>query len=613
MTSPNPLGKAFAELQWLQNNPDFEERPANIDEFLGDGYLNIAKGIRPGVRAALIDIFGDESSGDSIARVSRAIFTGAIGIGKTTLASIALPYMVHWVLCLRDPQGFFDLLPGSRIAFMQMSTSEDQAKEVLFGDIFARIKHSTWFNKYPYDPKFKNQIRFPKDIWIIPGDSAETTFEGYNILGGILDEIDSHRITPKKDYAQTGYDTIHSRISSRFGRRGLLILIGQMKKSQGFAATKYQEFLRDPQAAVARMTIWESFGWDSYEKNPDGSRKSFWYNPRRKVIVPTPVVESGMVDKADLIEIPEQYRKDFENDPAKALRDLAGIPPIVGSVFIGMSELIYLCRDKWEARHGVATPLLPSMSDLQFESWFKSVDGLPRAMHLDIAYADEGDSFGMAMGHVPESVEVDDELRPVVVMDFVARLRPPPGRQIILGDIRQMIYHIRDDLGFNIVKITMDGFQSTDMMQQLQKKRFNAEYLSMDRKKLPYQDLRDSIYERRLEFPIYKNYPRHGDVELVEVAVKELEQLVDTGQKIDHPPGGSKDIADSIAGVVYTLMGDRKYLRSVPSPGAPPMDLPGAGVRRDPLGSAMPGMPTSLPIPPSLLRSPPQIPKRLLN
>lgn len=233
-------------------------------------------------------------------------------------------------------------------------------------------------------------------------------------------------------------------------------------------------------------------------------------------------------------------------------------------------------------------------------------------MHLDIAYADDGDSFGMAMGHVPENTEIDGELRPIAVMDFVARLRPPPGRQIILSDIRQLIYYIRDDLGFNITKVTMDGFQSTDMMQQLQKKRFHVDYLSMDRKKIPYQDMRDAIYERRLEFPVYKNYLRHGDVELIEITIRELEQLVDNGTKVDHPPGGSKDIADSIAGVVYTLMGDRKYTRNVPSPTATPVELPGAGARRD-VGSMLPGLPGNLPIPSSLLRSPPQLPKRLLS
>src|SRR5678815_1244236 len=138
-----------------------------------------------------------------------------------------------------------------------MSTSESQAKEVVFGDIKARIQYSPWFrDKYPYDPNYKNQIRFTsKDIWIVPGDSAETTFEGYNILGGILDEMDSHRVTPKRDYAESGYNTISNRISSRFQDRGLFILIGQMKHEQGFAARHFASMSAEENSYVSRMTL----------------------------------------------------------------------------------------------------------------------------------------------------------------------------------------------------------------------------------------------------------------------------------------------------------------------------------------------------------------------
>lgn len=143
---------------------------------------------------------------------------------NTTMASVILPYMVHWVLCLKSPQEFFDLLPGSRIAFMMMSTSEDQAKETVFGDVKARIQYSPWFrDNFPYDPDFKNQIRFDKDIWILPGSSMETSFEGYNILGGILDETDSHKVTQNKDYGEDGWNTINGRIDSRFQDRGFLL------------------------------------------------------------------------------------------------------------------------------------------------------------------------------------------------------------------------------------------------------------------------------------------------------------------------------------------------------------------------------------------------------
>lgn len=563
MTSIDPL-EAIRELDWLKNNPDFEERPATISEFLGSKYLNIDSGIRPGLREILVDIFGEKVNPYRLASVTEAMMTGAIGIGKTTFASIVLPYMAHWVLCLKNPQAFFSLLPGSRIAFMMMSTSEDQAREVIFADVFARINHSLWFKKYPYDEKFKNQIRFSqKDIWIIPGDSAETTFEGYNILGGVLDEMDSHRVTPKKDYALEGYNTISNRITSRFQDRGLLILIGQMKKSVGFAATMKKKMEADSNAYVRSMTIWESFGWEKYSK-PDGSRDSFWFDIRRKTEIPDLVAQ--VLVSPDFIEVPKLYKKQFLSDPDKALRDLAGIPPAVGNPFIGMVHKIDLARTRWHERFGDdLSPVAPVLAVAEFAPWFRAKDKLRRVLHIDIAYSDTGDALGMAMGHIRELKEIEGELRPVFVFDFLFRMRPVPGTEIILADVRRTVYHLRDDLGFNIKKVTLDGFQSTDTIQQLQKRRFDADYLSVDKNLLPYQDLRDAIYEERIEFPRYMTYMAHGDVVLADIAYSELTQLIDTGRKVDHPPGGSKDVADAMAGVVHNLADDRSYRRGVGS------------------------------------------------
>lgn len=595
--------RVAAEMQWLKDNPAFEQRPASILEFLGADYLNIEDKVRPGIKEALVEIFGKKVSGKRIAKVERAMLTGAIGIGKTTFASIALPYMAHWVLCLKDPQDFFDLLPGSRIAFMQMSTSEDQAAEVVFGDIFARIKHSKWFiENYPHDPKFTKQIRFAKEIWVLPGDSAETTFEGYNILAGILDEADSHKVTKDKDYAEGGFDTIHSRIASRFideennGHKGLLIVIGQMKKANGFAAKKYNELRQDPRAYTVRMTIWESLGWHRFTK-PDGTRDSFFYDTRRKQIVPSLV--AGVVKNDHLIEIPNAYRKNFENQPEKALRDLAGIPPAVSDPFISLVDKITICVDKWKERVGDESPVDSNPTRPAFAKWFRaSNDPRRRALHLDIAYSANGDAAALAMGHVAEIVEIDGEEKPYIVYDCLVRVKAPAGSEIMISDLRRIIYDLRYEMNFRIKNVTMDGFQSTDTQQQLRKRKFTVDQLSVDKSTLPYEDLREAIYEERVEFPPYMTYLNKGDTELVEIAVKELMELQDTGRKIDHPENGSKDVADAMAGVCSTLMGDRQYRKGVVdlsryrqereekqatgTTGRPGLDLPGlAGLLGD--------------------------------
>jgi len=562
------------EAVWLIEHPHFEQKPASIKEFVGEGYLEIAGLIRPGLMKALTDIFGEKVNGKRIANFERAMITGGIGIGKTTFASIALPYMCHWILCLKDPQGHFKLLPGSRIAFMQMSTSEKQAMEVIFGDLKARIEHSPWFiNNYPHDDKYTKQIRFPKDIWILPGDSSETTFEGYNILAGILDEMDSHKVTENKDYADIGYDTIQSRIASRFteygddgeeaGHKGLLICIGQMKKSTGFAAKKYREYLHDPKAYVVRMSIWESLGWDKFTRK-DGTRNSFWYDAKRKTIIPTLV--AGMIKNENLIEIPNAYRIQFENNPEKALKDLAGIPPTTSDPFISLLDRVDECIERWVEKHGDESPVGPETSRPVFAKWFQGHgDPRRRHIHVDLAVSGNGDALGMAMGHVDSIVDVDGEKKPHIVIDCLIRWKAMPGTEILLQEVRRVIYDLKEDRGFKVHSVSMDGFQSTDTKQQLRKKRYQVDDLSVDKSTLPYEDLREAIYERRLDFPPYVTYLRKGDGELVNIAVLELSTLQYTGKKVDHPPEGSKDVADAMAGVVSTLMGDRVYRRGVTS------------------------------------------------
>jgi hypothetical protein len=592
---------ASEEIKFLLDNPEFEERPASIVEFVDKDYLDIKDIVRPAIMECLTDLFGPVTNPKRIAVYERGQFTGAIGIGKTTLASIILPYMAHWVLCLKDPQRYFGLLPGSRIAFMQMSTSEPQAREVVFGDIKARITHSDWFmEKYPYNTKFTNQIRFEKDVWIIPGDSAETTFEGYNILGGILDEADSHKVTKVKDYAEEGYNTISSRISSRFQERGFMLVVGQMKKAAGFAARKYAELEQDPTAYTKRMTIWESFGWDNY-LDEAGERDSFFYDKKRKEIIPAGV--GRMSSNSELVEIPRVYMRDFVNNPEKALRDLAGIPPAVGDPFISLTYKIDEARDRWMGRHGIESPYIDGKG---FIKEFRAKDSLKRACHIDMAFSGSGDALGFAMGHVAEMVTTEDgENKPYIIIDCLVRLKAAAGQEIFIGDIRRLVYDLRDERKFKITKVTLDGFQSTDTRQQFLRRRIDCEHVSVDKTLVPYYDLRDALYEGRIEFPRYMVGLRVGDTDKVEIMYKELSELEDNGNKIDHPaaPMSSKDVSDAVAGVVYTLMGDRTYHRKLLRMGS----SQNAGINPD--RNARPGnglidrLPTTAPVPERSMRT----------
>ena len=547
------------EFLWLRDNPAFEQRPASILEFLGPGYLNLRGTTRDSVVEILVDIFGEDVNPLRIAQYQEGIVTGAIGIGKTTIASIVIPYMTHWVLCLRDPQDFYGLMAGSRLAFMLMSTSRLQAKNVVYSDIKARIDHSPWFqDSFPYDSSITSVFKFAKDIWIIPGDSSEKTFEGFNILGGIVDEIDSHKVTKDKKYVEVGYDTIRGRISSRFEDRGFLLLIGQMKSSTGFAATMYKRYMADPNAYVARMSIWEKLRLGEVH-DANGKRMSFWFDCDRMALTTRELAELlGFPDH--IIEIPDAFRMDFLYAPFKALRDLAGRPATVASPLFNDPQKLNEARVNWLMRWNKGEG--PVNYKNQIADWFKARNSVKRVVHVDIAYSAEGDALGLAMGHVPEVVDVDGELKPFIFIDLVMRFKAGPGTEIFLGDIRHIIYDLKDKRGFNIVKLTTDGFQSTDFRQQVERRHINTDMLSTDKSVLPYFDLYDAVSEDRIAIPPYEVALGWDMPEPIDILYREISQLIEEDNKIQHPVDGSKDLADAVACACSTLMGSKKYRRS---------------------------------------------------
>jgi len=183
-----------------------------------------------------------------------------------------------------------------------------------------------------------------------------------------------------------------------------------------------------------------------------------------------------------------------------------------------------------------------------------------RFIHIDPGIS--GNAAGFVMGHVSHYeerkrvrvVQVIDvgtgekktvrepysETLPVIWIDLILRIVPPPGGEIILNDVRQLIYDLRG-LGFRIGLITKDTYQSKDMEQILIERGYRVEDLSVDTSIEPYSRLKMALYESRV-----KGY-EHPTL------IAELKGLEKNKKKnkIDHRTHGSKDVSDSLAGVIF--------------------------------------------------------------
>ena len=100
-------------------------------------------------------------------------------------------------------------------------------------------------------------------------------------------------------------------------------------------------------------------------------------------------------------------------------------------------------------------------------------------------------------------------------------IRAVPGHEVPIYKIQDFIVTARD-LGYPIAMITTDGYQSTNLRQNLMLKGFTTDLVSVDRTKDPYNNLRNIILEGRLQAPNLEKLKR------------EVRDLEENDKKFDH-------------------------------------------------------------------------------
>ena len=79
-----------------------------------------------------------------------------------------------------------------------------------------------------------------------------------------------------------------------------------------------------------------------------------------------------------------------------------------------------------------------------------------------------------------------------------------------------------------------------------------SKVLSIDKTQEPFDELIKSIYSKQIHlYPLFINTP-DGKVNLPHKEMRQLERLPEEA-KYDHPLGGSHDLLQAIAGVVFTI------------------------------------------------------------
>lgn len=523
--------------------------PVDLATFVSDPYFLGASGdfIWPKVLEELKEI----NSG----RYVEVIFTGGIGSAKTTGAVYTTVYQLYLLSCYTHPQLVFGQSPNDEIVFIVQSITAKLAKSVDYSRIRSMIEGSPYFQEqFMFNKYLESELRFPNRVILRPVSGSDTAAIGQNVMGGIIDELNYMAVTQNSKMSSEGgtydqavavYNSISRRRKSRFMSMGklpgILCLVSSRKYPGQFTDRKEEEAKTDPTIFVYDKRAWEVQPEGRYS----GERFTVFVGDmtRKPRIVESPK-EFKEDDAPLLMSVPIEYKEEFEADIINALREIAGVSTLARHPFIMDTDgpsLVF--NDK-------NLPVL-SANSTDFESdmikvlpkRFQNLDQY-RFCHVDLGLT--SDSAGVACGYIREFIEISrgdhTEVMPVIVYDFVLEVRPPKGGEIKFFKIRDLFYKLKD-LGLPIKWVTYDSYQSVDSMQILRSKGFVTGYQSMDTSRFPYEILKSAVRDRRIEGP--------ENARLVKELIS-LESDPKTG-RIDHPPNGSKDCSDAVAGVAHGL------------------------------------------------------------
>jgi hypothetical protein len=492
-----------------------------------------------------------------------AIFTGGIGTGKTTCALVAIAYTIYELACMAKPHKSFDLAASSEIMFIFQSMKKELSKAVDYNRFKSMLDASPFFCTYfQYDRGLTSEMRFPNNIIVKPLSGDATAAIGQNVFGGLIDEVNFMEVTEKSkkagedggtyDQAVAIYNSIARRRESRFMNQGklpgLLCLVSSKRYPGEFTDVKMQ------QAQVELDTLGKTviFVYDkrSWEVKPIEKFTGLWFdlflgdeNRKPRILKDGESEHFSGADQKLVMKVPQEYLKKFEEDIFNNIRDIAGHSTLAMHPFIMNVEALSSCFDTVPSilsndwcdfdKHGL----------LVYPKRFLNTH-MPRWIHIDPSIS--GDSTGVACGYVSHFVPVhrgeDVEMLPVVHFDFTLEVKPPPGGEIELANVRKLIYKLKE-MGLPIKYITLDSMQSKDTLQTLMRLGYKSGYQSVDTDMAPYEVSKLAFYDARVLTPEH------------DVAKREwvrLEKNV-AKNKIDHPSKGSKDVSDAMAGVIYGL------------------------------------------------------------
>jgi hypothetical protein len=485
--------------------------------------------------------------------------TGSIGSGKSAFTAVGVEYDLCKLLLLNDPQATFRLRQGTRIEIVIVNVTLEKAKDTTWDEMRSHLEASPFFAQRLVGKPTSRGATFEKNIRIRVG-SRTSHILGNAVFSVILEEINFQDKIHGQAYQN--YTNARRRMESRFpgtGGRwpGKIWIPSSSRRENDFLETHIETMKNDPLVKIFSFPQWEMF--ESAGKAEYGGERFKMFlgsSSRDPFVIYNDEAEKSLSDddRQHILSVPIEYLRSFEQDPASAIQDIAGITTRSGlrwmysweSVLASFKEENLFTKDEIELSWENDDDLMRFCRWNDFIHNRKNKDQT-RYVHLDLAF--RNDLLGICLCHQDGFVNIEKNVEgsfpakpftvrsPIVRIDGVAGLRGVQGQALPLFKVRGFLRELHA-AGVHIVVSADLRNMAEYLFQMLKLDGIRHEYLSVDKTKEPYNTLKQAILEGRVRGVMSP------------LLLNEMRELRDMGKMFDHPRIGSKDLADALAGSV---------------------------------------------------------------
>lgn len=504
------------------------------------------------------------------------------GGGKDEVAARISAYLCYLLQCMANPQEYlFGIKSKATLHILNVAKKGRQAEKVFFKYFSSFVLGSRWFKDH-FDIIHKSQkhsevtkrsryrgkitirkdgAEFPKNVECLAETTENESWEGYNPVFFVLDEISGFTSAVELEKAWAIFNTAQTSVTSRVTRtfRGLGMAISYPRQDEGDVILDLYRMSKTFDGMYGSLAYpWHSKGLHNY-----GGESFIFKHPRLDHYF-------GIEDVG--VEVPVEYQKDFERNPEDSMTKYLCVARQTKGGWLEYPERLKELESNGDPTHPKYRQRLFETRDVIKETY--DVEGravrylqkqlikcrpmsqaekyeMPRVAWVDSAQ--KHCDATVIIGHM-ENRTIQTHEGPlsieVVVQDDELIWRPDAERGIQVS-LKNIEYWLTDIIPNNIrlVSVGADQWNSAELEESLRDRQIFTEIhdVNLD----DYTLTKRQIYLGALDI-------LNGE------AYGQLSNLVNAGvkSKPTKKPGFLQDVADGVVGIVRLLVGRDKKGRT---------------------------------------------------